>query len=211
MESKGQRTILVNVNHVLGTTDRAAVAIGGVVVATVELVQDQGCAVTANVLDLGQLIMRHEVTGGVTGVRGQQHLGTTRDFLGDLIGVDVIVVLLRQRDGDGRNLFTEHTVSTRLRLPFQLQERSTHVLEQRQHLRIRRVIGDGEGKIRIAQNSSNSDQTRASAGNNADILPSILTLLPLAIMLIVQTCNGSTQRLDTGGRAVLPSSRGDRD
>jgi hypothetical protein len=92
-----------------------------------------------------------------------------------------------------------------------LKERKTHVLEQRQHLRIRRVIGDREGKIRIAQNSSNSDQTCSSTRNNANILPSVLTLLPLAIMLIVQTCNGSTQRLDTGGRAVLPSSGGDRD
>lgn len=109
MESKRRRTILVDVNHILGTTDRAAIAIGGVVVATVELVQDQGCAVTADVLDLSQLIMRHEVTGGVTRVGGQQHLGTTRDFLGNLIGVDVIVILLRQRHRDRGNLSTQLT------------------------------------------------------------------------------------------------------
>jgi hypothetical protein len=95
---------LVNINHILGSTDRAAVAIGGIVVSTVELVQDQSRAVTADVLDLGQLVMRHEVTCRVTGVRGQQHLGTTGDFLGDLVRVDVIMVLLRQRDGDGGNL-----------------------------------------------------------------------------------------------------------
>jgi hypothetical protein len=29
-------------------------------------------------------------------------------------------------------------------------------------------------------------------------------------VLIVQTCNGSTQRLDTGGRTVLPGRRGNR-
>jgi hypothetical protein len=57
-------------------------------------------------LDLSQLVMRHEVTGGVTGVRGQQHLSTTRDFLGNLIGVDVIMILLRQRDRDRGNLST---------------------------------------------------------------------------------------------------------
>jgi hypothetical protein len=48
--------------------------------------------------------MRHEMTRGIAGVRGQQHLGTTGNFLGDLVGVDVIVVLLRQRDRDGSNL-----------------------------------------------------------------------------------------------------------
>lgn len=95
--------------------------------------------------------------------------------------------------------------------PHRLQVLGTHVLEQRQHLRIRRVIGDGEGKIRIAQNSSNSDQTGTSTRNDADILPGILALLPLAIVLIVQTCNGGAQRLDTGGRAVLPRSRGNGD
>lgn len=95
---------MVDVNHILGATDRAAVAIGGIVVATVELVQDQGRAVTADILDLGQLLMRDKVTGRVPGVRGQQYLSATGNLLGDLVGVDVIVVLLRQRDGNGGNL-----------------------------------------------------------------------------------------------------------
>lgn len=88
----------------LGSTNRAAVTIGCIVVATVELVQNQSRAVTANILDLGQLVMRHKVTRRVTGVRGQQYLGTTGNFLGNLVGVDVIVVLLRQRDRNGGNL-----------------------------------------------------------------------------------------------------------
>lgn len=92
-----------------------------------------------------------------------------------------------------------------------LQVQATHVLEQRQHLRVRRIIGDGERQIRIAQNGSNSDQAGTSTRNDADILPGILALLPLAVMLIVQTCNGGAQRLDTGGRAVLARSRGNGD
>lgn len=98
------RTILVDVNHILGATDRAAVAIGGIVVATVELVQDQSRTVTADILDLGQLLMRDKVTCRVSGVRGQQYLSATGNLLGDLVGVDVIVVLLRQWDGNGGNL-----------------------------------------------------------------------------------------------------------
>jgi hypothetical protein len=44
------------------------------------------------------------VTSRVTRVGGQQHLSTTGDFLSDLVGVDVVVILLRERNGDGRNL-----------------------------------------------------------------------------------------------------------
>jgi len=88
----------------LSTTDGAAVTVGGIVVTAIELIQDEGGAVTADVLDLGQLLVRHEVASGVTRVRGEQHLSTTSDFLGDLVGVDVIVVFLSQRNGDGSNL-----------------------------------------------------------------------------------------------------------
>lgn len=143
------RTILVDVNHILGATDRAAVAIGGIVVATVELVQDQGRAVTADVLDLGQLLMRDKVTRRVSGVRGQQYLSATGNLLGDLVGVDVIVVLLGQRDGYGGNLPRHGSAYflayvSGLHTDSSLQVQATHVLEQRQHLRVRRVIGNGE-------------------------------------------------------------------
>lgn len=66
----------------------------------------------------------------------------------------------------------------------------THVLEQRQHLRVRRVIGDGEGQIRVSENGSNANQTRAATWDNADILPGILTLLALAVVVVVQTSDG---------------------
>lgn len=109
---RAKQTILVDVNHIGGAADGGAVAVGGVVVTTVELIQNQGRAVTANVLDLCQLVVLHEVAGWVTRVRGQQHLRATSDFLGDLIGVDVVVILLRQRDGNGSNLCQSGLVST---------------------------------------------------------------------------------------------------
>ena len=65
-----ERTVLVNIDHMLSTTDRGTVAIGGIVVATIELVEDEGRAVAANVLDLGQLVMRHDVARWVARVGG---------------------------------------------------------------------------------------------------------------------------------------------
>lgn len=100
----GKRTILVDIDDMLGTTDGAAVTVRGIVVAAIELIQNEGGAVTADVLDLSQLLVRHEVTGGVTRVRGQQHLSTTGNLLGNLVGVNMVVVVLRQRNGDRSNL-----------------------------------------------------------------------------------------------------------
>ena len=151
--------------------------------------------------------MRHEVASRVTGVGGQQHLSTTGDFLGDLVGVDVVVVLLRERNGDGSNL--PETVSKGITRQAMYPSSTTHVLEQRQHLRVRRVIGNGERQVRVTQDRSNTDQTRTTTRHNADILPGVLALLALTVVVIVQTSNGRAQRLDTGGRTVLPSSGGD--
>lgn len=88
----------------LGTTDSGTVAVSGVVVSTVELVQNQSSTVTADILDIGELVLGDKVAGRVTGVGGQEHLSTTGDLLGDLVGVDVVVILLRQRDGDRSDL-----------------------------------------------------------------------------------------------------------
>jgi hypothetical protein len=90
----GYRTILVDVHNVFGTTDRRSVTARCVVVSAVELVQNKSRAITAEVLDFHQLISRHEVACGITRVGGQQHLGTTGDFLGDLVGMDAVVVIL---------------------------------------------------------------------------------------------------------------------
>jgi len=91
------------------------------------------------------------------------------------------------------------------------QVHPTHVLEQTQHLRVRGVVGNGEGQVRVTQDSSNTDQTRSATGHNADILPGILALLALTVVVIVQTSDGGAQRLNTGGRAILPSGGGDGD
>ena len=87
----------------------------------------------------------------------------------------------------------------------------THVLEQSQHLRVGRVIGDREGQVRVTQDGRNTDQSRATTGHNTHVLPGVLALLALAIVLIVQTGDGRPQRLDTGGRAIFPRSGGDGD
>lgn len=92
-----------------------------------------------------------------------------------------------------------------------IQFPSTHVLEQTQHLRVRRVVGNGERQVRVTQDGSDTDQSRTTTRHNADIFPGVLALLSLTVVLVVQTGHGSTQRLDTGGRAVLPSSGGDGD
>lgn len=88
------RTILINVDDIRGTTDRRSVAARCVVVSTVELIQDESRSVTAEVLDFHQFLLRHKVACGVTGVGGQQHLCATGNFLGNLVRVNVVVVIL---------------------------------------------------------------------------------------------------------------------
>lgn len=62
--------------------------------------------------------------------------------------------------------------------------------KQRQHLIVRRVIWNEESKVRIAQNGRDSDQTCAASWHNADVLPCVLALLPLAVVNIVQVGDG---------------------
>lgn len=177
------RTILVDVDDVRGTADRAAVAVGRIVVAAVELIQDEGGTVPADVLDLFQLVMGDKVAGRVTRVRGEQHLSTAGDFLSDLVRMDVVVVVLRERDRNWGDLDTDngqHTQShgTAVAEP-------THILEQSQHLRVRRIIRDREGEIGIAQDRRNPDQPSTATRHDAHIFPGILTLLPLSVVLVI--------------------------
>lgn len=88
-----QNIILIDILNVLGRGDGGAVAVAGVVVARVELVADEGGTATADVLDLGQLRVGNDTAGGVSGVGGEDDRGTTGNFLGNLVGVDVISVL----------------------------------------------------------------------------------------------------------------------
>jgi hypothetical protein len=101
-----EHVILVDILHVLGGGNGSAVAVARVVVARVELVADEGGAATADVLDLGQLRIRDDPAGRVARVRGQDDGSTAGNLLGDLVGVDVVAILLGQRHGNGSKLFS---------------------------------------------------------------------------------------------------------
>lgn len=91
----------VNVLDIVGSRDDSAVAVGRVVVAAIELIHDQGRAVTANVLDLGEFRVGDHLAGGVARVRGQDDGGAASDFGGDKIGGHVVLVVFAERDGNG--------------------------------------------------------------------------------------------------------------
>lgn len=96
--------ILIDILDVLGGGDGATVAVAGVVVARVELVADEGGSATADVLDLSELGVGNDSAGRVSGVGGEDDGSTTGDFLGDLVGVDVVTIALGERDGNGGEL-----------------------------------------------------------------------------------------------------------
>lgn len=96
--------ILIDVLDVFGGRDGGTITVAGVVVTRVELVADEGGTTTADVLNLGKLGVGNDTAGRVARVRGQDDRGTSGDFLSDLIGVDMISILLRQRDRDGSEL-----------------------------------------------------------------------------------------------------------
>ena len=72
----------------------------GVVVPRVELVADEGGATSADILDLGQLRVRDDASGRVSRVRCQNDRGSAGDFLGDLVRVNMVAILIGERDGD---------------------------------------------------------------------------------------------------------------
>lgn len=96
--------VFVDVDDVLRGADGGAVAVAGVVVARVELVRDEGGALAADVLDLGQLGVGDDAAGGVPRVGGEDDAGAAGDFLGNLFGVDVVAVFFGQGDRDGGEL-----------------------------------------------------------------------------------------------------------
>lgn len=155
---------------------------------TVELVHDQSGPLTADVLNLGKLRVGHNLAGRVTRIRGQNDGGTTGNFLSNLLRVDVVIVVARQRDGDGGE-----------------------VLEKRQHFIVRGVVGDEEGEVAVSQDSGDTDQTGTAAGDNADVLPSVLARPVLPVVLIVEVGDSLAQRLDAGSRAILAATQCDVD
>lgn len=100
-----EHIILIDILDVLGGGNGSTVAVASVVVAGVELVADKGGTATANVLDLSQLGVGNDTAGRVTGVGGEDDGSTTGDFLGDLVGVDVVSILFGQRDRNSSKLY----------------------------------------------------------------------------------------------------------
>jgi hypothetical protein len=96
--------ILVDILNVLGSRDGGTIAVARVVVAGVELIANKGGSITADVLDLGELGVGNDTAGRVARVGGQDDRSTSSNFLGDLVGVDVVAVALGERDGNGSKL-----------------------------------------------------------------------------------------------------------
>lgn len=99
-----QDVIFVDILDVLGSGNGGSVAVAGVVVARVKLVADECGTATANVLDLCKLGVGDDAAGRVSGVGGKNDRGTAGDFLGNLVGVNVVAIFLGQRDGNGSKL-----------------------------------------------------------------------------------------------------------
>lgn len=99
-----ENIVLVDILNVLSSRDGGTITVAGVVVTRVELVADKGGTVTANVLNLGKFGVGNDTAGRVARVGGQDDRGTTGNFLSDLIRVDMISILFRQRDRDGSEL-----------------------------------------------------------------------------------------------------------
>lgn len=85
----------------------------------------------------------------------------------------------------------------------------THVLEKRQHLIVRRIIGQEEGNIGVSEDGSNTNETSTASGDDGDILPGVLALLTLAVHGVVEVCNGLAKGLDASCRGILATGEGD--
>lgn len=90
--------VLVDIIDILRSGDGGAVAVAGVVVARVELVADKGRVATAEILDLGQLRIGNDSTSGIAGVGSQDDRGAAGDFLGNLVGMDMVAIFFRERN-----------------------------------------------------------------------------------------------------------------
>jgi hypothetical protein len=175
-----EHVVLVDIFDVVGGGNNGAVAVGCVVVSAVEFVHDQRSAVTADILDLCEFGVRHHLSRRVTRVGCKDNRSTTSDFLRNLVRRHMILVRLSEGNRD-----------------------SSDVLEERQHLVVRRVIRNEESQVAIAQDSRNTDQPRTPTRHNAHVLPCVQALSPLAVVFVVQLRDCLAQRSDTGGGTVF--------
>lgn len=181
-----EHVVFVDVDYVLGGGDGGSVAVGGVVVPRVELVADEGGALTADVLDFGELGVGDDEAGWVAGVGGDDDGGAAGDLLGDLVGVDVVAVFLGQGDGNGGE-----------------------VLEEGEHFVVGGVVGDEEADVGVVQNGGNPNETSTAAGDDGDVLPGVLAGFALAVHRVVEVGYGFTERLDSGSWAVFTAAKAD--
>jgi hypothetical protein len=89
-----EHIVLIYILDVLGGGDSGAVTVRRVVISTIELIHDQSGSVTTDVLNLSKFRVLYDFSRGVTWVRCQDDGGTARDFIGDLVWVDVVSVFL---------------------------------------------------------------------------------------------------------------------
>jgi hypothetical protein len=103
-----QDIVLVDVVNVLCGTDGGTVAVGGVVISTVELIHDESGSITAYVLNLGELGVLDYFAGGITGVGGEDDGCSSSDLFGDFVRVDMVSIFFTERRWDSRKLRTVH-------------------------------------------------------------------------------------------------------
>jgi len=96
---KGKGTVIVNIFNVLRRANRRAVAVTCIIVATVELVHDECCAVTAYVLDFCELGVGDYLSCRVSRVARQDYRGSPGNLFCDLIRVDVVAICFGERNG----------------------------------------------------------------------------------------------------------------
>lgn len=99
-----ENVIFVHIFDIVRRTHGRPITVAGVVVATVELIHDQRRSITTNILDLGQLGILDNLAGRVARIGRQDYRRAPGNFLGDFVGMDMIVITLRQRRWNGRKL-----------------------------------------------------------------------------------------------------------
>ncbi len=99
-----QHVVLIHIFNIIRCGNCGPVTIGRIVVATIELVHDQRCSITANVLDLCKLRVLHNFTGRVSWVRSKNDGCATGDLFSYLVGMDVIAIRLYKRRRDSSEL-----------------------------------------------------------------------------------------------------------